>query len=161
LILATRLSYEPQWTSAAARAHSPNTGKRIAIVGAGPAGLASAHDLALLGHTVVIFDSAPVAGGMLRLGVPEYRLPRELIELEIQAILALGPTLKLNQALNRDFTLADLRRDFDAVLIAIGTYKTAASTSRVSSSTAFCARWIFSSTSISVVTIWISDGACW
>ena len=101
----------------------PLTGQRIAIVGAGPAGLAGAHDLALLGHTVVLFDSAPVAGGMLRLGVPEYRLPRELIELEIQAILALGPTLKLNQQLNRDFTLADLRRDFDAVLIAIGTYK--------------------------------------
>ena len=106
-----------------ARASSPNTGKRIAIVGAGPAGLTCANDLALLGHTVVIFDSAPVAGGMLRLGVPEYRLPRDLIELEIQAILALGPTLKLNQQLNRDFSLADLRRDFDAVFIAIGTYK--------------------------------------
>jgi thioredoxin reductase/NAD-dependent dihydropyrimidine dehydrogenase PreA subunit len=59
---------------------------------------------------------------MLRLGVPEYRIPRELIELEIQSILALGPSLKLNQALGRDFTLADLRRDFDAVYIAIGTY---------------------------------------
>ncbi|MBI5652724.1 MAG: FAD-dependent oxidoreductase [Chloroflexi bacterium] len=107
----------------AARAHSPTTGKRIAIVGAGPAGLTCAHDLALLGHSVVIFESAPVAGGMLRLGVPEYRLPRDLIELEIQAILALGPTLKLNQQLNRDFMLADLRRDFDAVFLAIGTYK--------------------------------------
>jgi thioredoxin reductase/NAD-dependent dihydropyrimidine dehydrogenase PreA subunit len=60
---------------------------------------------------------------MLRLGVPEYRLPRELIDLEIQAILALGPTLKLNQAIGRDFTLAELRHDFDAVFIAIGTYK--------------------------------------
>ncbi len=114
-----------------ARQHSAETGKRVAIIGAGPAGLACAHDLALLGHTVVIFDSAPLAGGMLRLGVPEYRLPRELIDLEIQAILALGPTLKLNQALGRDFSLADLRRDpstgsggpFDAVFIAIGTYK--------------------------------------
>ena len=99
------------------------TGKQVAIVGAGPAGLSCAHDLALLGHEVTIFDSAPVAGGMLRLGVPEYRLPRELIDLEIQAILALGPTLKLNQALGRDFTLADLRREFEAVFIAIGTYK--------------------------------------
>ncbi|MBI4771086.1 MAG: FAD-dependent oxidoreductase [Chloroflexi bacterium] len=107
---------------AAARARSPKTGKRIAIVGAGPAGLSCAHDLALLGHEVAIFDSAPLAGGMLRLGVPEYRLPRELIDLEIQAILSLGPTLKLNQRLGRDFTLADLRRDFDAVFIAIGTY---------------------------------------
>ena len=60
---------------------------------------------------------------MLRLGVPEYRLPRELIDLEVQAILALGPTLKLNHALGRDFLLADLRRDFDAVFLAIGTYR--------------------------------------
>ena len=76
----------------AARQRGDKTGKRVAIVGAGPAGLTCAHDLALLGHDVTIFDSAPVAGGMLRLGVPEYRLPRELIDLEIQAILALGPT---------------------------------------------------------------------
>lgn len=107
----------------AARRRGDKTNKRVAIVGAGPAGLSCAHDLALLGHEVTIFDSSPVAGGMLRLGVPEYRLPRELIDLEIQSILALGPTLKLKQALGRDFTLADLRRDFDAVFIAIGTYR--------------------------------------
>ncbi len=106
----------------AARQRGEKTGKRVAVIGAGPAGLTCAHDLALLGHEVTIFDSAPVAGGMLKLGVPEYRLPRELIDLEIQSILALGPTLKLNQALGRDFTLADLRRDFDAVFIGIGTY---------------------------------------
>jgi len=115
----------------AARRHRPKAGqhagpersRRVAIVGAGPAGLSCAHDLALLGHAVTLYDSAPVAGGMLRLGVPEYRLPRELIDLEIQAILALGPTLKLNHALGRDSSLADLRRDFDAVFIAMGTYK--------------------------------------
>lgn len=101
---------------------SDATGKRVAIVGAGPAGLTCAHDLALLGYEVVLFDAARVAGGMLRLGVPEYRLPRELIDLEIESILSLGPTLKLNQMLGRDFTLADLRRDFDAVFIGIGTY---------------------------------------
>lgn len=95
----------------AAQQRGDRTGKRVAIVGAGPAGLSCAHDLALLGHEVTIFDSAPVAGGMLRMGIPEYRLPREVIDLEIQAILALGPTLRLNQALGRDFTLADLRRD--------------------------------------------------
>ncbi len=98
------------------------TGKRVAVVGAGPAGLTCAHDLALMGHAVTIFDSAAVPGGMLRLGVPEYRLPRELIDLEIQSILSLGPTLRLNQALGRDFTLSDLRREFDAVFIGIGTY---------------------------------------
>jgi formate dehydrogenase (NADP+) beta subunit len=105
----------------AARQRGDRTGKRVAIVGAGPSGLSCAHDLALLGHEVTIFDAASVAGGMLRLGVPEYRLPRELIDLEIKSILALGPTLKLNHALGRDFTLADLRRDFDAVFIGIGT----------------------------------------
>jgi formate dehydrogenase (NADP+) beta subunit len=107
---------------AAARQRSPKTGRHVAIVGAGPAGLSCAHDLAMLGHDVTLFDAGPVAGGMLRLGVPEYRLPRDLIELEILSILALGPSLKLKQALGRDFTLADLRRDFDAVFLAIGTY---------------------------------------
>lgn len=107
----------------AARRHTNKTGKRVAIVGAGPAGLSCAHDLALLGYEVTLFDAAPAAGGMLRLGVPEYRLPRQIIDLEIQAILALGPTLKLNQTLGKDFTLADLRREFDAVFIAIGTYR--------------------------------------
>jgi len=107
----------------AARQHGDKTGKHVAIVGSGPAGLSCAHDLALLGHEVTIFDSASVPGGMLRLGVPEYRLPRELIDLEIQAILALGPNLRLSQSLGDDFSLADLRRDFDAVFIAIGTYR--------------------------------------
>lgn len=107
----------------AAYQRGDKTGKRVAIVGGGPAGLSCAHDLALLGHEVTLFEAAPVAGGMLRLGVPEYRLPRELIDLEVQAILALGPALKLNQTLGVDFTLADLRRDFDAVFLAIGTYR--------------------------------------
>jgi len=108
---------------AAARQSSIKTGRQVAIIGAGPAGLSCAHDLALLGHEVTLMDAASVAGGMLRQGVPEYRLPRELIDLEIQSVLRLGPSLRLNQALGRDFTLADLRRDFDAVFIAIGTYR--------------------------------------
>ena len=107
----------------AARQRGQHTGKRVAIVGAGPAGMTCAHDLALLGHDVTIFDAASVAGGMLRLGVPEYRLSRDLIDLEIESILSLGPTLKLNQALGRDFSLADLRAEFDAVFIGIGTYQ--------------------------------------
>lgn len=106
-----------------AHQRSNKTGKRVAIVGAGPAGLSCAHDLALLGHEVKIYDAAPAAGGMLRLGVPAYRLPRALIDLEIEAILSLGPELELNQALGKDFSLADLRRDFDAVFIGIGTYR--------------------------------------
>jgi NADPH-dependent glutamate synthase beta subunit-like oxidoreductase/ferredoxin len=98
------------------------TGKHVAIVGSGPAGLSCAHDLSLLGHEVTIFDSAPVPGGMLRLGIPEYRLPRQLIDLEINAILALGPSIKLEQTLGVDFSLSDLEAEYDAVFIAIGTY---------------------------------------
>ncbi len=109
-----------------AAARGERTGKRVAVVGSGPAGLTCAHDLALLGHDVVIFEAAPVPGGMLRLGVPEYRLPRDIVDLEIAAVLALGPELRLNRALGRDFTLADLRREFDAVFIAIGTYRSRA-----------------------------------
>jgi NADPH-dependent glutamate synthase beta subunit-like oxidoreductase len=97
-------------------------GGRIAIVGAGPAGLTCAHDLALLGYEVTIFESLQVAGGMLRLGVPEYRLPRALIDAEIDAILSLGPHIEFNKSLGRDFLIADLRREFDAIFLSIGTY---------------------------------------
>jgi NADPH-dependent glutamate synthase beta subunit-like oxidoreductase len=96
---------------------------RVAIVGAGPAGLSCAHDLALLGHQVTIFEAAKVPGGMLRLGIPEYRLPRQLIDLEIEAILQLGPRIELEQALGRDFYISDLKRDFDAIFVAIGTFQ--------------------------------------
>ena len=107
----------------ATKNRAEKTGKKVAVVGSGPSGLSCAHDLALLGHDVVIFDAAPVAGGMLRLGIPEYRLPREVIDLEIQAILALGPELRLNTALGEDTSLKALREEYDAVFIAIGTYQ--------------------------------------
>jgi NADPH-dependent glutamate synthase beta subunit-like oxidoreductase len=106
-----------------ATAHGEKTGKRVAIIGAGPSGLSCAHDLALLGHEVHILEASAVAGGMLRLGVPEYRLPRELLDLEIESILRLGPTIQFEQALGRDYSLADLRQDFEAVFIAIGSYQ--------------------------------------
>jgi NADPH-dependent glutamate synthase beta subunit-like oxidoreductase/NAD-dependent dihydropyrimidine dehydrogenase PreA subunit len=95
--------------------------EKVAVIGSGPAGLACAHDLALRGYPVTIFEAAPVAGGMLRLGVPEYRLPRALIQLEIQAILSLGVELRLDARLGRDFTLADLRQQgYSAILLAVG-----------------------------------------
>jgi NADPH-dependent glutamate synthase beta subunit-like oxidoreductase len=99
-------------------------GVKVAVVGAGPAGLSCAHDLALLGYEVTVFEAQPVAGGMLRLGIPEYRLPRELIRLEINAILSLGVELRLNSAIGRDFSLGDLRsQGFQAIFVGIGSHK--------------------------------------
>jgi formate dehydrogenase beta subunit len=97
---------------------------RVAVVGSGPAGLAAAHDLALLGYPVTLFEAQAVPGGMLRLGIPEYRLPRELIKLEIGAILSLGVELRVGQRLGRDFSLRQLREQgFKAVFLAIGAHK--------------------------------------
>ena len=97
---------------------------QIAIIGSGPAGLAAAHDLALLGYPVTIFDAAPIPGGMLHLGIPEYRLPRDVLNAQIREILDLGITLKLNARLGRDFSLSDLRaQGFKAVLLALGLHR--------------------------------------
>jgi formate dehydrogenase beta subunit len=98
---------------------------KVAVVGGGPVGLSAAHDLALMGYSVTIFESAPVAGGMLYLGIPEYRLPRDVVEAQVREILATGDiTLKLNQTAGRDFMVSDLRHQgFDAVLIAVGAHR--------------------------------------
>jgi NADPH-dependent glutamate synthase beta subunit-like oxidoreductase len=98
---------------------------RVAVVGAGPVGLSAAHDLALMGYRVTLFDSAPVAGGMLYLGIPEYRLPRSVVEAQVREILETGDIeLKLNCAAGRDFTIGELRNQgFDAVLIAVGAHR--------------------------------------
>ncbi|MBI3008114.1 MAG: FAD-dependent oxidoreductase [Candidatus Omnitrophica bacterium] len=98
--------------------------RRVAVLGAGPAGLSCAHDLARLGYSVTIFESSPVAGGMLYLGLPEYRLSRDIIRLEVDAIINLGAELKTNKAIGRDFSLPDLKQQgFEAVFIAIGAHK--------------------------------------
>src|SRR6266508_2257405 len=94
---------------------------RVGVIGAGPAGLSCAHDLALLGYRVTLFDAAPVVGGMLYQGVPEYRLSRDLIRAEVDQILSLGVELKLEWRLGRDFTVSDLRRNgYAAVFLALG-----------------------------------------
>jgi NADPH-dependent glutamate synthase beta subunit-like oxidoreductase len=103
----------------------PKLPYKVAIVGAGPVGLSAAHDLALMGYSVTIFEAAAVAGGMLYLGIPEYRLPRSVVEAQVREILDMGDvTLKLNHRAGRDFSIKDLRsQGFDAVLIAVGAHR--------------------------------------
>src|SRR5262249_8792979 len=83
--------------------------RKVAIIGAGPSGLAAAHDLALLGYEVTVFEAAGEPGGMMRFGIPEYRLPRALIRAEIDKILSLGVTLRLGTPLSPELGLAELR----------------------------------------------------
>ncbi len=97
---------------------------KVAVIGSGPAGLTAAHDLATLGYPVTIFEAAPVPGGMLRLGVPEFRLPRSLIGLEIAEVLERGVELRLNTPLGEALTLRALRDEgYDAIFIAVGLYR--------------------------------------
>jgi len=98
------------------------SGKKVAVIGSGPAGLGAAHDLALLGHDVTIFESAAEAGGMLALGIPEYRLPRSIIAKEISNIQSLGVKIKTNTPLTSSYGISQLRGDgFEAIFIAVGT----------------------------------------
>jgi glutamate synthase (NADPH/NADH) small chain len=99
------------------------SGKRIAIVGAGPAGLAAAHDLSILGHAVTIFEREARAGGMLTYGIPAFRLPRDVLELEVHNTTRLGAVVRTGVAVGTgdgEVTLSELRAQFDAVLLATG-----------------------------------------
>ncbi len=99
-------------------------GRKVAVIGAGPAGLSCAHELALLGFKPTVFEAQEVAGGMLVLGVPEYRLPREIIHAEIQAIQSLGVEIRYDARLGRDFVLADLKsQGYEAIFLGIGAQK--------------------------------------
>lgn len=98
--------------------------EKIAIVGSGPSGLACAHDLALKGYNPVIYEKFEVAGGMLALGIPEYRLPRKLLNMEIEYIKNMGVIINTSKALGRDFVLEDLfKQGCKAVYIATGAHK--------------------------------------
>lgn len=94
--------------------------EKVAIVGAGPTGLSAAYYLARRGYPVTVFDAMPVAGGMMAIGIPEYRLPRAELNRDIEAITDLGVELRLNTAIGRDFGLASLQKEYDAVLLAVG-----------------------------------------
>jgi formate dehydrogenase beta subunit len=95
-------------------------GERIAIIGSGPAGLAAGHDLALMGFRPTIFEMEPMPAGMLYTGVPDYRLPSDLIRAEIAVIEALGVEIRCNTEIGKDVSFAQLRKDFAAVIIAVG-----------------------------------------
>ena len=104
----------------ASREYRKPEGGKVAIIGSGPAGLAAAHDLALLGIPSVIFEAEPKAAGMLYTGVPAYRLPRDLIDAEIDLIRALGVEIRCGVAIGRDVKFDELRSDYRAVIIAVG-----------------------------------------
>jgi glutamate synthase (NADPH) small chain len=99
---------------------APATGKRIAIIGAGPAGLTAAFDLAKSGHVVTVFEALDKPGGMTRWGIPEYRLPYDIIDQEVDIIRSLGVEIRCNTRVGSDISLDELRSGNDAVLIALG-----------------------------------------
>jgi heterodisulfide reductase subunit A len=98
------------------------SGKRVAIIGAGPAGLTAAHDLALAGHQATIFEALPEPGGMVRVGIPEYRMPRDILSKDIQYIQKLGVEIVSNTRIGEKIKLPDLQKLFDAILMASGAH---------------------------------------
>ena len=105
-----------------APACAPSTGKRVAVVGAGPGGLSAAYYLALMGHSVTVYEKQPHLGGMLRYGIPSYRLPRERLRDDIEAILSTGVQVKTEVHVGKDIAVSDLTKEYDAVYVAIGAH---------------------------------------
>ncbi|ODA41406.1 Formate dehydrogenase, major molybdopterin-binding subunit [Desulfosporosinus sp. BG] len=101
----------------------PQSGKKVAIIGAGPAGISCAYFLARYGHQVVIYENQPYAGGMLRYGIPEYRLPKEILDAEINTLTKMGVEIKYNVKLGEDISLLYLKKMYDAVFVAIGAWE--------------------------------------
>ncbi len=101
------------------------SGKRVAVIGGGPGGLTAAYFLAVKGHAVTIYDAMPKAGGMLRYGIPQYRLPKEILDEEIASITELGVEIKNNVKVGKDITLDELKEKNDAVVVAVGAWTSA------------------------------------
>lgn len=103
---------------------APAARRKVAVIGAGPAGLSAAADLALLGYAVTVFEAAEEPGGMMRFGIPEYRLPRTLLAAEIDKVRGLGVTLELRKPLTTTFGLSELRAlGFEAIFLSVGVSK--------------------------------------
>ena len=101
---------------------APETGKTVAIIGGGPGGLTAAYYLTLMGHKVTVYEQRPKLGGMLRYGIPDYRLPQEVLDRDIDYILSAGIAVHTGVSIGKDLTMADIQRSFDAVYIAIGAH---------------------------------------
>ncbi len=101
----------------------PATGKKVAVIGGGPAGLTAAFYLTIMGHSVTVYDMMDKMGGMLRYGIPQYRLPKEVLDKEIAIIEKAGVTFQNNKKLGVDFTIASLKEENDAVIVAVGAWK--------------------------------------
>jgi formate dehydrogenase major subunit len=115
--------YEMQLGKRHFPAKRPPTGHRVAIIGGGPAGLSAAYYLCLLGHSPTLFDAMPELGGMLRYGIPEYRLPKKVLDWEIEGIIQLGVTVQKNVRWGRDFKVESLRSEgYEAFFLAIGAW---------------------------------------
>ncbi len=102
---------------------APKTGKRVAVVGGGPAGLSCAYYLTLMGHDVTIYEARRHLGGMLRYGIPNYRLPRELLDKEINTILSTGIEVKTGITVGKDVTFEQIQHEYDCLYIAIGAHQ--------------------------------------
>ena len=99
-----------------------STGKKVAVVGGGPGGLSAAYYLSIMGHDVTVYEQRKQLGGMLRYGIPSYRLPREILDREIEGLKQTGFKTLTDVEIGKDITLADLRKDFDAVFVSIGAH---------------------------------------
>ena len=99
---------------------APSTGKKIAVLGGGPGGLSAAYYLQLMGHQTTVYEMLPKLGGMLRYGIPNYRLPKERLEDDVNAILKTGVQVEYGKKIGQDITIQELREQYDAVLITIG-----------------------------------------
>jgi len=106
----------------AAEKCADSTGKKIAVIGGGPGGITAAYYLQLMGHQVTVFEQRKELGGMLRYGIPNYRLPKDALDKEIKGLLSTGIIVKLNQSVGEELTLTELRNTFDAVYISIGAH---------------------------------------